>query len=70
MSINIMPCHAGIKNFYRYAYPLINMNKILLPFKFDTSLTLLNLFYSLLYQTLILLHGDAEINPNKFCYFL
>ena len=59
-----MPCYAGIENFYRYAYPLINMNKILLSFKFDISLTLLNLFYSLLYQILLLLHGDVEINPG------
>ena len=59
-----MPCYARIENFYRYAYPLINMNKILLSFKFDISLTLLNLFYSLLYQILLLLHGDVEINPG------
>ena len=33
---------AGIGNFYRYAYPLINMNKSLLSFNFDISLILLN----------------------------
>ena len=60
MSINIMQWHAGIGNFYRYAYPLINMNKSLLSFNFDISLILLNLFYSLFYQILLLLHGDVE----------
>ena len=57
----------GIRNFYRYAYPLINMNKSLLSFSFDISLILLYFFYSLFYQILLLLHGDVEINlgPNK-----
>ena len=64
MPINIMKWHAGIKNFYRYAYPLINMNKSLLSFNFDISLILLNLFYSLFYQILLLLHGDVETNPG------
>ena len=62
MPINIMKWHAGIKNFYRYAYPLINMNKSLLSFNFDISLILLNLFYSLFYQILLLL-----VDPNKKC---
>ena len=64
MSINIMQWRAGIGNFYRYAYPLINMNKSLLSFNFDISLILLNLFYSLFYQILLLLHGDVETNPG------
>ena len=55
---------AGIRNFYRYAYPLINMNKSLLSFHFNTSLILLNLFYSLFYQVLLPLHGDVETNPG------
>ena len=59
-----MQCHAEIRNFYRYANLLINMNKSLLSFNFDISLILLNLFYSLLYQILLLLHGDVEINPG------
>ena len=67
MSINIMQWRAGIGNFYRYASPLIHMNKSLLPFNFDTSLILLNFFNSLFYQMLLLLHGDVETNsgPNK-----
>ena len=64
MSINIMQWRAGIGNFCRYAYPLINMNKSLLSFNFDISLILLNLFYSLFYQILLLLHGDVETNPG------
>ena len=59
-----MQWHAGIGNFYRYAYPLMNMNKSLLPFIFDISLILLNLFYSLFYQILLMLHGDVETNPG------
>ena len=64
MSINIMQWRAGIGNFYRYAYPLIHMNKSLLPFNFDTSLILLNFFNSLFYQMLLLFHGDVETNPG------
>ena len=64
MSINIMQWHARIRNFYKYAYPLINMYKSLLSFNFDISLILLNLFYSLFYQILLLLHGDVETNPG------
>ena len=64
MSINIMQWRAGIGNFYRYAYPLINKKKNLLSFNFDISLILLNLFYSLFYQTLLLLHDDIETNPG------
>ena len=64
MPINIMQWHARIRNFYRYAYPLINMYKSLLSFNFDMSLILLNLFYSLFYQILLLLHGDVETNPG------
>ena len=64
MSINIMQWRAGIGNFYRYAYPLINMKKSLLSFNFDISLILLNLFYSLFYQILLLLHCDVETNPG------
>ena len=64
MPINIMQWHAGIGNFYRYAYSLINMNKSLLLFNFDISLKLLNLFYSLFYQILRMLHGDVETNPG------
>ena len=64
MSINIMQWREGIGNFYRYAYPLINMNKSLLSFNFDISLILLNLFYSLFYQILLLLHGDVEASPS------
>ena len=59
-----MQWRAGIGNFYRYAYPLINMKKSLLSFNFDISLILLNLFYSLFYQILLLLHGDVETNPS------
>ena len=59
-----MQWRAGIGNFYRYAYPLINMKKSLLSFNFDISLILLNLFYSLFYQILLLLHGDVETNPG------
>ena len=59
-----MQWRAGIGNFYRYAYPLINMNKSLLSFNFDISLILLNFFYSLFYQILLLLHGDVETNPG------
>ena len=55
---------AGIGNFYRYAYPLINMNKSLLSLNFDIFLILLNLFYSLFHQILLLLHGDVEANPG------
>ena len=64
MSINIMQWCAGIGNYCRYAYPLINMKKSLLSFNFDISLILLNLFYSLFYQILLLLHGDVETNPG------
>ena len=63
MSIN-MQWHAGIRNFYRYANALTNMNKSLSLFNFDMSLILLNLFYSLFYQILLLLHGDVETNPG------
>ena len=63
MSISIMQWVAGIETFYRYAYPLINMNKSLLSFNFDISLILLNLFYSLFYQILLLFHGNVETNP-------
>ena len=59
-----MQWRAGIGNYYRYAYPLINMKKSLLSFNFDISLILLNLFYSLFYQILLLLHGDVETNPG------
>ena len=64
-----MQWRAGIGNFYRYAYPLINKKKKLLLFNFDISLILLNLFYSLFYQILLLLHVDVETNPrpNKKC---
>ena len=55
---------AGIGNFYRYAYPLINMNKSLLSFNFDISLILLNFSYSLFYQILLLLRDDVETNPG------
>ena len=60
MSINMMQWRAGTGNFYRYAYHLTNMNKSLLSLNFDISLILLNLFYSLFYQILLLLHGDVE----------
>ena len=40
------------------------MYKSLLSFNFDMSLILLNLFYSLFYQILLLLHGDVETNPG------
>ena len=40
------------------------MKKSLLSFNFDISLILLNLFYSLFYQILLLLHGDVETNPG------
>ena len=59
-----MQWRAGIGNFYRYAYPLINMNKSLLSLNFDILLILLNLFYSLFHQILLLLHGDVEANPG------
>ena len=59
-----MQWRAGIGNFYRYAYPLINMNKSLLSFNFDISLILLNLFYSLFYQILLIPHVDVETNPG------
>ena len=59
-----MQWRAGIGNYCRYAYPLINMKKSLLSFNFDISLILLNLFYSLFYQILLLLHGDVETNPG------
>ena len=59
-----MQWRAGIGNFYRYAYPLINMNKSLLSLNFDIFLILLNLFYSLFHQILLLLHGDVEANPG------
>ena len=59
-----MQWRAGIGNFYRYAYPLINMNKSLLSFNFDISLILLNLFYSLFYQILLIPHCDVETNPG------
>ena len=59
-----MQWRTGIGNYYRYAYPLINMKKSLLSFNFDISLILLNLFYSLFYQILLLLHGDVETNPG------
>ena len=64
MSINITQWRAGIGNFYRYAYPLINTNKSLLPFNFDMSLILLNFFYSLFYQIFLLLHGDVKVNSG------
>ena len=63
MSIN-MQWHAGIRNFYRYANALTNMNKSLSSFNFDMSLILLNLFYFSFYQILLLLHGDVETNPG------
>ena len=63
MSINSMQWRAGIRNYYRYAYSLIHMES-LLSFNFDISLILLNLFYSLFYQILLLLHGDVETNPG------
>ena len=40
------------------------MNKSLSSFNFDMSLILLNLFYFLFYQILLLLHGDVETNPG------
>ena len=58
-----MQWRAGIRNYYRYAYPLIHMES-LLSFNFDISLILLNLFYSLFYQILLLLHSDVETNPS------
>ena len=63
----MMQWRAGTGNFYRYVYHLKNMNKSLLSLNFDISLILLNLFYSLSYQILLLLHGDVETNsgPNK-----
>ena len=64
MSINIMQWRAEIGNYYRHAYPLINMKKGLFSFNFDISLILLNLFYSLFYQILLLLHDDVETNPG------
>ena len=36
----------------------------MLSFNLDISLILLNLFYSLFYQILQLLHGDVETNPG------
>ena len=49
---------AGIGNFYRYAHPLIKMNKI--PwFKID--------FYEFFLFSVsenLLLHGDTETNPG------
>ena len=61
-----MQWRAGIGNFYRYAYPLINMNKSL-SLNFDTSLILFNFSYSLFHQILLLLHGDVKTNhgPDK-----
>ena len=59
-----MQWHAGIRNYFWYAYPLINIKKSFLSFNFDKSLILLNLFYSLFYQILLLLHGDVETNPG------
>ena len=59
-----MQWRAGIRNFYSYAYTLINMNKSLLSFNFDISLILLNLFYSLFYQILLIPHSDVETNPG------
>ena len=58
-----MQWRAGIRNFYRYTYPLINMKKSLLSFNFDMSLILLIFFY-LFYQILLLLHGDVKTNPG------
>ena len=65
MSNNIRQWRAGIGNFCRYAYPLININKSLLSFNFDISLILLIFFYPLFDQILLLLHGDVETNPGQ-----
>ena len=40
------------------------MNKCLLSFNFNISLTLLNFFHYLFYQILLLLCGDVETNPG------
>ena len=45
MSINIMQWCAGIGNYYRYAYPLINMKKSLSSFNFDIDITESILFF-------------------------
>ena len=58
-----MQWHTGIRNFYRHAYPLININKSLLSFNFDRSVILLNLFF-FFYQILLLLHDNVETNPG------
>ena len=57
-----MQWHAGIGNFYRYAYPLIGIKKKL-SFNVDLSSILMNFFYYLIHGTLLLLHGDIKTNP-------
>ena len=64
MSVNIMQWHAGIGNFYRYAHPLIKMNKHLLSFNFEVRLMLMKFFHSFFPESLLLLHGDIETNPG------
>ena len=65
MSIDIMQWHAGIGNFYRYAYPLIKMNKNMLSFNFDFRLILMIFFYCFFSENLLLLHSDIETNPGR-----
>ena len=64
MLINIMQWHAGIRNFYRHAYPILKMNKNLLSFNFDSRLILMNV-YSFFSENFLLLHGDIEANPSQ-----
>ena len=58
-----MQLRAGVGNFYRYAHPLIKMNKNL-SFNFDLRLIFMNFFYSFFSENLLLLHGDIETNPG------
>ena len=54
----------GIGNFYRYAPPVIKMNKNLLSFNFDLRLVLMIFFNSFFSEILLLLHGDIGTNPS------
>ena len=58
-----MQLRAGVGNFYRYAHPLIKMNKNL-SFNFDLRLIFMIFFYSFFSENLLLLHGDIATNPG------
>ena len=64
MLINTMQWHVDIGNFYRYANPLIKINKKLLSFNFNLRFILMNFFYTFFSENLLLLHDDIETDPG------